>query len=313
MKKRNGGITLIALIVTIVVLLILAGVSLNFIAGEQGILRRAEKGVSRTDEETAREKLNLELQTLLIDKKTNPEYSEIYLKNELEDQGFTFIEENIVMVDGYQFMIDKENLKVIESIGKGKENSEIKITTTQQITDNKGKCILSITIEYAGTIQSVTMAGEKIEKQEDKYVAEITQNGSYTILVRDDNNGYRIEKVEISGLRGYVSEIWKVEDLIQFKDGVESGLSYEGKTVKLKANLNLENVTWEPIGYYISEEDKVTFKGTFDGENHTISNLRMEVASKAASHYGGGFFGCIEEGTVKNLNLENVSDRKSVV
>lgn len=40
--KKEQGITLIALVITIIVLLILAGVSLSLVAGENGILKRAE-------------------------------------------------------------------------------------------------------------------------------------------------------------------------------------------------------------------------------------------------------------------------------
>ena len=45
--KGKSGITLVALVVTIVVMLILAGVSLNFILGEQGILNRGKEGVEK--------------------------------------------------------------------------------------------------------------------------------------------------------------------------------------------------------------------------------------------------------------------------
>ena len=38
--KSNNGITLIALVVTIVVLLILAGVSISTLAGEDGIIKQ---------------------------------------------------------------------------------------------------------------------------------------------------------------------------------------------------------------------------------------------------------------------------------
>ena len=38
MKKSNKGITLIALVVTIVVLLILAAISINLVLGENGII-----------------------------------------------------------------------------------------------------------------------------------------------------------------------------------------------------------------------------------------------------------------------------------
>ena len=47
MKKENG-ITLIALVVTIIVLLIMAGVTISFLVGENGILGNAEKAAEET-------------------------------------------------------------------------------------------------------------------------------------------------------------------------------------------------------------------------------------------------------------------------
>lgn len=48
MRKKNGGITLIALVVTIVVLLILAGVSISMLGGENGIITQANKAKENT-------------------------------------------------------------------------------------------------------------------------------------------------------------------------------------------------------------------------------------------------------------------------
>ena len=48
--KENAGITLIALVVTIVVLLILAGISINYVLGENGIVRKAQDARERTKE-----------------------------------------------------------------------------------------------------------------------------------------------------------------------------------------------------------------------------------------------------------------------
>ena len=50
MIKRNNGITLIALVVTIIVLLILAGVSIAMLTGENGILTQARNAKDRTEE-----------------------------------------------------------------------------------------------------------------------------------------------------------------------------------------------------------------------------------------------------------------------
>ena len=41
--KQNKGITLIALVITVIVLLILAGITINLTIGQDGILKRAEE------------------------------------------------------------------------------------------------------------------------------------------------------------------------------------------------------------------------------------------------------------------------------
>ena len=59
--KSTKGITLIALVVTIIVLLILAGVSIAMLTGNNGILSQAGRAKDRTREEGAREKIQLEV------------------------------------------------------------------------------------------------------------------------------------------------------------------------------------------------------------------------------------------------------------
>jgi len=48
MLKENKGITLIALVITIIVLLILAGVSIAMIGEDEGILKKAQEAKSKT-------------------------------------------------------------------------------------------------------------------------------------------------------------------------------------------------------------------------------------------------------------------------
>ena len=48
--KKQKGITLVALVVTIVVLLILAGVALNLVLGENGIITRAKESAKAMEE-----------------------------------------------------------------------------------------------------------------------------------------------------------------------------------------------------------------------------------------------------------------------
>ena len=65
--RENKGITLVALVVTIIVLIILAGVSINMIVGENGIISMAQKAkenmeMARKEEETQIEELANQLE-----------------------------------------------------------------------------------------------------------------------------------------------------------------------------------------------------------------------------------------------------------
>lgn len=59
--KNNRGITLIALVITIIVLLILAGVSIAMLTGDNGILTRATESSSATNLAEVLERVNMEL------------------------------------------------------------------------------------------------------------------------------------------------------------------------------------------------------------------------------------------------------------
>ena len=47
--RRNSGITLIALVVTIIILIVLAGVSISMLTGQNGILKRAAEAKEKME------------------------------------------------------------------------------------------------------------------------------------------------------------------------------------------------------------------------------------------------------------------------
>ena len=67
MKKDQRGITLIALVITIIVLLILAGVSIAMLSGEDGILNKSVKAADATTLETAREQAGMAVNSAMAD------------------------------------------------------------------------------------------------------------------------------------------------------------------------------------------------------------------------------------------------------
>lgn len=61
------------------------------------------------------------------------------------------------------------------------------------------------------------------------------------------------------------------------------------------ADASKKELSWEPIGNYSKK-----YAGTFDGNGHTISNLYIKVQRQ-----GVGFFGYMEDGTIKNIVFDN--------
>lgn len=96
MKFNNKGITLIALIITIIVLLILAGVSISTIIGDNGVLSQANKSKIETNHSTVKEFIDIEASSFSIEKQTG-EYSGTVL-NYLMENGI-IDENNIINVE----------------------------------------------------------------------------------------------------------------------------------------------------------------------------------------------------------------------
>lgn len=71
-----------------------------------------------------------------------------------------------------------------------------------------------------------------------------------------------------------------------------------GITINLLADIDLSGVKWSPMGWWSADTDN-RFQGVFNGNGHTISNLKVDSDPYA------GFFGGTVYCTVKNLNIVN--------
>lgn len=75
--------------------------------------------------------------------------------------------------------------------------------------------------------------------------------------------------------------------------------NFKGETIKLSADIDLENKPWTPIGTVLGESRYTYgFAGTFDGNGKTIKNLKVDYADCA------GLFGNMCGGTIKNLTID---------
>ena len=96
--------------------------------------------------------------------------------------------------------------------------------------------------------------------------------------------------------------IMDVEELKHFRDNVNKGITYSGETVSLGADIDLKNESWTPIGNK-NDIEKIynPFEGIFDGQNHKISNLKIDEPQTSSV----GLFGYTTDGEIKKLVVEN--------
>lgn len=118
-----------------------------------------------------------------------------------------------------------------------------------------------------------------------------TQNADGTYGVKEGADGY------VEDENGNVT-ISTAEGLFYFAKKVNAGNNFAGKTVTLANNIDLNDEKWTPIGIYGTQA--TWFKGTFDGQNHAVTGLKVEESRKN----GVGFFSKVYTGTIKNLTVE---------
>ncbi|MDE7128927.1 MAG: fimbrillin family protein, partial [Alistipes sp.] len=92
--------------------------------------------------------------------------------------------------------------------------------------------------------------------------------------------------------------VTSVPELIWVAEQTNGGNSFKGETVVLANDLDLGNNAWTPIGTRTNG-----FEGTFDGQDHTISNLSITTTESGKLT---GLFGWVS-GTAKNFTIDHAT------
>lgn len=297
MKNTNEkGVTLIALVITIIVLLLIAGISIAMLSGENGILNKASQSAEKTKRESAKERLKIELIAIKTEKLSNGQEANL---TSLDENKEKLKEKNIevaetgnprdVELDGYKFKVNNDltidgdgiNTGGTSAGGTGGSSGSGQVDSTATVNF------------YGGIIPSPFASGD----------------GSET-------NPYIIEN-EVQ-LRFLALSVTYAEN------------SYEGKYIKLNNDITLDqSKQWIPIGNLTTK-----FKGKFNGNFKEISNISINsqivwqglfgavgsngeienVIAKGTVIEEGGFAGGIvayNEGIIKRCsNYINVTEKK---
>lgn len=315
--QEKKGITLVALVVTIIVLIILAGVSINLVLGNNGIVTKAKQSSATYSEAQAREKLEMVLADLQTEKITKDKLENFdnEINRSIQENGMQ-VTGNLVLVEKWQFQIDRTVPKIIANLGAGEQEEQIQITMTPTTSDDYTKVDIQIEIKYEGEITSISFNGEEMalpEKKEGTYTIkkEIKENGTYAVVAKNKGGQYNISSKEIRDITEDM-DIYNKEDMIAFRDKVNEGRTFEGRKVCLMNHLDLnpgkyelaedgtitfasDAIQWSPIG---SEEKP--FSGTFEGNKHTIKGIYIDTteANQALFRY------LTEKGKISKLQIE---------
>ena len=156
--KRNKGITLIALVVTIVVLLILAGITINYVMGDNSIFQKAVTAKEKTQTAQIREKIEFVVMDWWMGKQTNPDIDIDDFWDKLIDAGIIEGKQDISgpEKDGENdvYIVDTKDGGVVEIIVTPDGNIEI------------GEVVLGDKLPpKVGSIKVVTKSSDSISVQ----------------------------------------------------------------------------------------------------------------------------------------------------
>ena len=161
--KTNKGITLIALVISIIVLLILAGVTISALSGENGILQRSTDAKGETEKGDARDRITMTLAELQMERYTGTQSMEDFLNSKFDSVVDNGDGTYTVTLDGYEAIIDS-NGDLVGDIQKSGprpvvDEASIKITTdgTTVPADNSLTSGTTLQIEFTASIEGGTI------------------------------------------------------------------------------------------------------------------------------------------------------------
>ena len=209
--NKQQGITLIALVITIIVLLILAGVSIAMLTGQNGILTQAQNAKNRTEEAKAAEETRLDEYENKINEYANEETTNTpKVPNGFHHVEGTKVETGFVIstVEGDDLSNSKGGNQYVWIPVDGILGENDK--TVQNAVDGEiilGRYVFNKEGKIDTTLTPTTLDGElKVSKDdEDSYIESSTGNGNtpakdiqgFIDSVRT-NGGYYIARFEAS-------------------------------------------------------------------------------------------------------------------
>ena len=263
--RKMKGITLVALVVTVVVLLILAGVSLNLVLGENGIIKKAQEAAAQTDESSATESMSMYLTGLRLANVDGENFRLAdYLSSNVGNDGIEDFLNNgdgyaQVAYKGYKYLVNLEDY-TFEYLGKTDGNGVNR--HIKQVLDNNNEDVPGIAMVEAGELESEDLGWK---------VLSVNNDGSVN-LIANNNTGF---EVSLSGINGYTNGAKALNEICSKLYG---NLEINGQKVKSARSANLTdfyNVVYQLNRKYEQGQKIQPVINTKDVENDGYSTEQI--------------------------------------
>ena len=308
--KSKKGITLVALVVTIVVLLILAGVSINAVLGDNGIIKKANQAASVTKEAEVKEAINRTiLEFYLTD---DYETLEDFLKAKVTEGKIDSVTKNAdgtLTVKKGEYSVTVEN-KTNSSGGSSSGGSTGGETQTPEITvgevkvvansNGTGSAITDAASVYLGNTLYITFSysitgGTTTVDKTIPYA--VTANGTYTFTVTGTVNGKSYTKnvsVTVNQFKD-VYELTYSDGIVYMPEGFKIA---KGSASTVQGGVVIEDkdgnqFVWVPVAT-IADYKRTWYTG--DGTLSKYSEALPEDEKTSVEKYKGFYIGRYEAG-----------------
>ena len=315
------AITLIALVITIVILLILAGVTITMTLGQNGLFTRAKAVIKEYEQAEVREDLSMLIIQYTWDKES--EKTDKSLGDYLKDNGATSVKTNAdgttleVEYKGYVFTVNKDSGEItsVSKAGPRPQVSGVKVTEDSAGQGNnveQGKIAADSGKKLYITFTSSIEGGTTTVSPAVPY--EVSKNGSYKFTITGTVDGKTYSLEYTVAVNQYKVKTPQVGDIVDYKPDTPS-TGYDLSTAKSGySSAQTIDSTYDPTTWKIMEVDEsgnvtkllgigsktVTFQGS-TGYNNGVYLLNDICKSR----YGNASLGA----TARSLNIEDIESR----
>ena len=299
-KHSNKGITLIALVITIIVLLILAGVSIAMLTGENGVLTKATEAKDQT--EIAQEKEEIQMayaasKANKVDQVADP-VTASELQGELDKLNSLGTADDsdglkVTYPNGHVYTIDQETGKIS---GPGEGTGE-----TPEEPDEEGEEI-GTTESYVGYYADVDGDGEvdgviyvdlaDTENTSGQWNGDDWSNYEYT-AVTEGLKKYKVSEETYSGFGGQ----WKKPIITEIKGSGEKDRFYVMALEDFKGNDGKDRYCWYDAAYGKLDDTVGTSENDF-GKGKEKTAAMIENWNKGEN---GGYGAQDDNGTYRDM------------